>query len=581
MEKFIEDLVYHNEYDEKTLQTKLSLHRLDQYFEPDKFILNILHHAILAKNLKLIYELLVQLNENPAPCLKTKLPYLHLAAIIGCPEVAKQLCRFFLANEEVEDNIWWASIKHCLENEDFIAFITGITSNDFFSVLKSKFELLLKEMTRLDLKHKSTAIDVAAICKSEEVLKIYLHTTPLLKKPSSSFTLFDRAIEFNSPRAFSYLTETSSTLTLSSAFINAIRQLRLDVVERLMSCDKLNITEALGMSNPFHIACMMTRITSDRPNTRYLGLDDLFAFFIKQDFDVNSKSAPGHFPLYSLLYSLVHEKDVNSRGVPEYHIRALTLLLEAGADPNFDETTLSNKKITFNSSSLICLSPRDLYISALDAYFSCLQTCDTWSNHVMEHLDQVCLLLLEHNADATKMLLNNETPLHLLVRLAANQHCMGHLSADFFLMMRMLMYFGANPDARTLASISYPVHYYFSHIFHIMGGTIAYDRWINSGAIQQVVGILTYMDRDEANTAVKMIGDDMVRTVKENDGLTEEFVEKINHTLLDYVRNVMSLQDICKMTLWRATGRKVNRLKGLRLPRRLFSEIKSFFAVDV
>ena len=65
------------------------------------------------------------------------------------------------------------------------------------------------------------------------------------------------------------------------------------------------------------------------------------------------------------------------------------------------------------------------------------------------------------------------------------QHAMGHMHADLGTMCRMLLYFGANPNEKSTNGL-YPVHYYFPILVHLMGGKIAFNRWLDAENMQQV-----------------------------------------------------------------------------------------------
>ena len=120
---------------------------------------------------------------------------------------------------------------------------------------------------------------------------------------------------------------------------------------------------------------------------RNYGLDNATNVLIKHGFEVNDFSKSGSFPLYSLLNSLIEEKDFFAMGTPKYHLHALDLLLKAGADPNLDEVkySTSDQKHPYGHTL-----GRPLHTSALNALFGSLRSCDNWYAMFPEFVTHCC-----------------------------------------------------------------------------------------------------------------------------------------------------------------------------------------------
>lgn len=340
----------------------------------------------------------------------------------------------------------------------------------------------------------------------------------------------------------------------------------------------VDVTAALNTVNPFHVvylcstAFQQSRVRNPVDmSRRNVGLEEVTSFLIDCGFDINSRSPLGTYPLYSLVTALVQEKDNNPTQVPVYHIRTLDLILRAGAQGNFDELLVEDAAHVFSPA-------RDLATSILNCYFSCLQSCDTWRPHIMEHLDRVCLTLLENGGDPNYLDSLGKTPLHDLMRTMASQHAMGHMHADLSTMSRMLLYFGADPNQKSIKG-EYPVEYYFKKLMKDMGGLFAFRRWKSSNNASQVLNLLYYMDSPGASVSCQSILAN-IRGAGE-DGMPEDVIDFVICLMNEYTCNPKSLHELSRLAIWRAISRKVQNLKQLRMPKAFVSAIKALFALDI
>ena len=358
-------------------------------FSPDEDKLDMMHHCILAKYegaIGLLDHILMS-NTEISSRLEGSLGYLHLAALIGDSSIVKMLCELSNSGIDVKcGRSSWPDVEilwHYAQKGRDGCHVAGKVWNNFESVLS--------EISRFP-NESVYPVDVAALCGNVDCVRLLLsaHSKKLGPKKSSSTTSLDQAMDVDSMTAFKLLASQSiDPGNLAPTFLHALRQLLPAYVTVLLECG-VDTEKALSGSNPYHIACMQTRMSAMQDRSRrFFGLDVLTSLLIDHGFDVNSHRPLGMYPLYSLIYSLVREKDANPAYVPVYHINALKQLLHAGADPNYDEIQASKNDATFNP----MMASRDLSCSALDAYFSCLQSCDTWRPHLMQHLDLICLTL--------------------------------------------------------------------------------------------------------------------------------------------------------------------------------------------
>ena len=452
-----------------------------------------------------------------------------------------------------------------MKSKDSIKKICFYSSDEEFSLLCDRMNKILNNFSPSE---SSSALDIAAYLEHTTCLVALLNENPLADQVN--ITTLNNCLDLNSIKAFSFLLSCFNS-TIVGIFGYCIKNLNFDAVEVLLQI-KPNSIHEIDFS-PFHLASIGSLGLNLTQSSKYSNLLELFSLLISSGFDVNEKRFIGQYPLYSMIYSFVHELDNNRRYVPEFHIKSLELLVHAGANPNYDEQE-SHKNND-------CYTERDLYSSALNAFFDCLYSCETWSPRYTEYLDRVCLMLLENGADANHLNLNSESPLHAIMKLAADQHTMGHLSADFFSMTCQFLFFGADPNCLLPNSHIHitPLTYYFKNLFENMGGYISFNRWMKSDVLSQILPIFNYMNRDVANKTIKVISELLDQKVKDEEGLSISMSKKVKENLVEYLGGIRSLQDCCKLSVWHACNRKAMLIKDLELPKCIIEEFNSFFVI--
>ena len=546
---------------------------LGAFLVTDEFNLNVFHHAIISSNAVLMKVLVASLSEYES-ILETELPYLHLAAALGHKKLendVKKICEFFKADKKCKDS-WLTIIEDLLKNDNFKGLLQNFLDEEQCVYIFGKFKCLLAEIYQNKDEHFS-AMDVAVICDNENYVDLFLQKLFPGQRLSHEIQKLLAALRIGSQLLVNSLTRAFGEDDLYKLVAVRAKEVKVEEMRMILKTKRIDPKKPRNMPNLYHIAC-----TSGMHKVGQL--NKMVSLLLEYKFDINDNSHPCTYPLYSMIYSIVCGRDADPSRVPDY-LNSLQTMLKGGADPNFDE---NRNPPSTTQNYLPCRDPSS---SALDCYFHCLQFHENWN--MMEQLDQICLLLLENGTDTTYSEVNCGSLLHSLMQLSASHHAQGHLSADFFTMSRMLMYFGANPDYCPKVDESslevcqgYPVEFYFVRLFSLMGGRFAFSRWMKSTAVNQVAGILTYMNRDDALTAFGSICckvDEMVASGEV--GFDKEVAGHIKSTLQEYLIPVRSLQDFCRLALWRGYARRVNVLKRLHMPKRLMEGITSFFALEI
>jgi len=460
----------------------------DELWRPDENGLDIMHHAILSGHTSAV-SLFIELTSVLKKESSISVGYFHMACLLGREIVAGLIC-------DCPD------VGLTLGSESFVwpsfdVIRNYVKRSKRLQLKAEQLDVLEKVYYRVQT-HKNSepplqALDVAAMAGHIGCVDAVLNSR-IAQESAKQSSYLERALHLGSLHAFRLLlTLKPDTESVDFALQISLGRKLPEFVAALLDFG-VDIKRALDGFNPFHFIYLCSPFFYSRQVYAVIrkhihGIDKLTALLIERGFDVNIADPPGTFPLYSLLASLIQQKDYNPSKVPTSHINALDIILRANARTDVNELKLTNKR-DISPADITALSidaGRELATSALNAFFLGLQSSDTWRVHMAEHLDRICLTLLEHGASAAGSDDVPSSPLHDLMRATATQHVIGHMHADLSTMLRMLLYFGADPNDLNSAS-QYPIECYFSHLLGStgMGGLIAYRRWKATNNAAQV-----------------------------------------------------------------------------------------------
>jgi len=461
-------------------------------WKTDEDGLDIMHHAILSGHdgtVSLLNEIVPDSDKEQSVLVKPK-GYLHLACLLGRESIAGLVCDgpdvYVTVSCELVAWPGFDVIRDCVKKSKRLP----LDSEQLDAVEKVYHRIQVHNNSQPPLQ----ALDVAAMAGHVGCIIAVLNSR-LVRQSAKQSSCLGRALHLGSLHAFRLLlAHNPDSESVDFALQIALARKLPEFVAALVDFGA-DFKRALVGINPFHFVYLCSPFFYSRQvyaivRRHIHGIDKLTALLIERGFDVNNANPPGTFPLYSLLASLIQQKDYNPSTVPMSHINALEIMLRANAQTERNELDfMKNKDVSVSDVSAWSIDAgRELATSALNAFFVGLQASDTWRVHMAEHLDRICLTLLEHGASASGSDDVPSTPLHDLMCATATQHVIGHMHADLSTMSRMLLYFGANPNWLNSTS-QYPIECYFSHLFGStgMGGLIAYQRWKSTKNAEQVI----------------------------------------------------------------------------------------------
>ncbi|XP_046583384.1 uncharacterized protein LOC124290642 [Haliotis rubra] len=498
----------------------------------DSSDLDLLHHAILTNNVVAVGTLFSR-GLFKTPHEPGRHPYLHLACHLGYKSLL-----IMLLQERADDN------------KPALFHFPGDKSHSVNSV---------------DADHeqkKCTPLDVASEAGHLMCVKAILDfcqtgSKPTSKLKSESYT--DLACKLDSPSALRLLLcENPSQADLQKAVALALKMARPECLDALLRYD-IDQKVVFGGMNFFHV---LFKYSYSFDKSWYESLVTVTSVLLRHGQSVHAFHPSRTFPLYSLL-SHTHFHDLE-RSAP-YRIACLLLLLNSGADPNFDEIKIEE---LVNENEYETAFGRKAYPSALHSLFDTLSTYvadDCELDTIYKFLYKSTEILLNHGADVNYIGDTGQnrygTSLHAL---ADTSRHLGFHKQTLLLLLRH----GADPNIHTDCL---PLNY-FCEVFYGDVTTSTKDTTFQKLADSRRLGPLlkgmTLKSLQESEQYIRQLKDDVEKNSRGSAclGVVLEEIET-------YTTHVWSLKRSCMQIIWAQTGRKFLNVGYLPLPLALKTEI--------
>ena len=560
--------------DLQEIKTRLSALSKNDILREDKKHFDILHYAIEANYIEVVHLLFLK-GYFFEPYLPKFVPYLHLACKHGRTAILN-----ILLKERPNDlgrSIQSNNFSHLPTSNSDLHRGDGESESSYTrdDYIDCKSDLHLQNFSPLDIAAEGGHLKcVQTLLNSFDTRAVpnqSNHETQRNENQRMSF--LETAVEKCSTKTVQLLLSSSEVQQrdVNSAFKMALHRKLSDCMHVLLSDGNVQVSSILNDMNPFHVLYMYSSAYQTYKERNYC-LDKATSVLISHGFDVNDFSKCGSFPMYSLLNSLIEEKDFYPMETPKYHLKALELLLEAGADPNFDEVTNSLNIATNPYGQTL---GRPLHTSALNALFGSLQTSDNWYAMFPEFVTHCCGLLLRGGCNPKRVDGRGRTVLHDVMKCLAMEHTMGNMGINVLPIIQILMRYGADPNIYS-ASELYPVSSYFQTLFNLMDGRLAFDNWKASKCQAQVLHLLSYMTHANASEASQQIIQ-ICQSAEEKSVAKVSLVSFVTFMLHQYSHKHLCLQDLCRLQIWESIDRQRDKLACLPLPKSLQNSVLNHF----
>ncbi|XP_060080244.1 uncharacterized protein LOC132559629 [Ylistrum balloti] len=504
--------------------------------------LDILHHAIICNNIEAV-GLFFHQGYFKLPHESPSVPYLHLSARLGHKTILAMLIQ-----ERGHDNV---PMKFKYYGQ------TGL-SEDSPKAMRIPI---------VDGKDKLSPLDIAGeyghigcVCT---ILDHFYGGKVRHKSKSTKDAYVNLACELDSPPALRLLLSHNPTEEdIKNAVGVALKMARPECLDVLLGL-KPDISSLFGGMNLYHV---LFSYSLSFKKSWYESLLTVTTLLIKHSHDLSKCLPYRTYPLYSLLsHSSCHDLDNSS----PYLLACLLVMLNAGADPNFDELEFEKEltKRKFNSTAAF---GRSAFSSAIHCLFD---TIGKYSDQVQ--IEQK-LSLRSHLGKCTEALLKHGADLNYVGRIedqcntyGNSLHCFCRIAPKIGLgwkMLKLLLRHGANPDAKIYGY--YPLNVFFehllayattsdrSHVFGIEHSSFVMDSMAQS-ALRDSYEIFSNMAAsfDQPSSKHKRI----------LAGIKTEYEKRIS--------DVWTLRRWCVFTVWVSCGRKIDQAARLPLPKRLRDSI--------
>lgn len=526
--------------------------------ERDEHDLDILHYSILWQHTEVVQLLLTKgyFQDTHRP---PSVPYLHLACHVGHALITSILLQERPSDYDVTISpATWLYMTQLVPSSE--------VSTAHVNMMKSDSG-----------HHELTPIDIVSWSGNIKCVYVMLNYLPPKSMfPNRCFSALERAVQVNSTRSLQLiLSDHPEEGNMKRAAKEALRHKMDECLDVLLN-HGVPVGMVLNGMNPYHFMYMYASAfqAGKGQGKRHKGLPQSTAVLVRHGFDVNNSDLIGSYPLYSLLYSLIQEKDYNPSSVPKYHIETLQTLLASGARTDFDEVHQISSRSTEADVSELPMIGRELYTSALNAFLVPLQSSDAWRPHMKNYLDQCVLLLLEHGADPAHVNSFGETPLHDLMKAVAMQHAMGHMFIDLGNMCRMLLLHGADPNAAAPSGF-YPISHYFSTLCKMMGGLYAFERWRKTDCVPQILNLVFFMDHSKVVEAYYQVNQVLIEA--KTDGMSDSIISYVQELFTRFMTKTRPLCELSCLGVWKAAGRRREILSAWHMPALLRRHIIEMF----
>ncbi|XP_052820368.1 E3 ubiquitin-protein ligase MIB1-like [Mya arenaria] len=324
----------------------------------------------------------------------------------------------------------------------------------------------------------------------------------------------------------------------------------------LLLQQKVKTDDMFGKRNFFHMLYSFSNM-SQFGTDGYRRLPEVTRILIKYKYDVKRASPPNTYPMYSLIKNSVCIHDyVNTR----HYVFCLRMLVEAGADPNFDETQHEKK---LNMKGIKSEHGRMSYSSAMHCL---LETIECFSEYLeskslaVRFITQMAECLIQANAR-----LNGEGRLGgrdcdrygtVLHQFAKSSVKLG-VDTDIF---KYLLRQGADPNAREKNG-KYVINTFIDTLFDSLKElTYREHPPDHTDNVEIMLSLSLFMTRACVMETLKIVKKDYSRSTPQH---LKKYYDMAVKSLDERVKEVWPLKRICRVLIWDLCNRDASKVKSL------------------
>lgn len=501
----------------------------------DESGLDLLHRCIILNSPEAVEFLLSNrfFNESHQPKYN---PYLHLAAKLGHRAIIGIILQYRWNDNRLMSTLIYPEVMN-IENKN--------------------------HCLKLENQPKVTPLDIAATNKHLDCVHQILNMCVLKNNPEHKDSGYlALATLAGSPSALCYLLKQKYKAEEVRAAVEiAVKCAKATCLDLLLET-KVKTDDLFEGKNVFH---MLYTFSSGKEFGRngYASLPAVTAVLVKYKFNVSSKNPTNTYPLYSLLFnSLCMHDAINT----QYYVQCVRILLEAGADPNFDEVKYEE---TIKAKGKKSLVGRPAFSSAMHCL---LETVETYAEFMQSASLAVKFVLecgealLSHDAKAKKKGRSGKhrnTVLGPILHQYAKTCVAIGVDENVF---RFLLRYGA--DANYKLNDKYFINTYLDTLLDKLSQIAFYMRQPNHvDNVETMLKMCKYMSRKCVKDALRLFKNRHYRSIEQ----TAKYITMVQTELERQIKTIKPLKHLAAMNVWELCDRNANSVHQLNIS----SELKT------
>ncbi|KAL8571533.1 hypothetical protein ACOMHN_056828 [Nucella lapillus] len=424
-----------------------------------------------------------------------------------------------------------------------------------------------------------TPLDVAARARHVECVKVMLSVCVLKAHPDapSKGYLTLAALE-DCPAAVNLLLETTkpdkqTTEDFKAAVEVCVQRAHPECLDLLLSKRPQNVDpkQLFKQINFFHV---LYTFSATYGKGSYGRLPEVTRVLIKRGHNVNAKIPPRTYPLYTLL---THSFCFHDYSFTKHYVDCLRLLLEQGADPNFDEVQYE-KRYQQRGGGKSSAAGRNAFSSALHCL---LETVETYATNMaskplaVRFVEDCAEVLASYRADASKVgvIGDGKSDLQGNVLHQYAKSCVT-LGVDRSI-LRCILRFGAEPDMKVNGK--YALNVYFDKLFELLSRCEVVDTghkyeddvngiqrflcpYMSSAHIREAAKIFT---QSHGRSRSQQVLIDSLFLLFVLCSMVKYYIDKVQASLERRSKQVRPLQGLAAWRVWQVCGKRAAVVRNL------------------
>ncbi|XP_052239911.1 uncharacterized protein LOC127850680 isoform X2 [Dreissena polymorpha] len=319
---------------------------------------------------------------------------------------------------------------------------------------------------------------------------------------------------------------------------------------------KIKTDDMFGKKNFFHMLYTFSN-TTEFGTEGYRRLPDVTQVLIRHKYDVNKASPPNTYPMYSLIKNSLC---IHDYGNTRHYVTALRMLVDAGANPNFDEVAYETK---LNAKGIKSEHGRMAYSSAMHCL---LETTEVFSEYLeskalaVRFVVQMSEALIQSRAkiNARGRLGDKDCNRYgtVLHQFAKSSVKLG-VDTDIF---KYLLRQGADPNARE-ENGKYVINTFCDTLFSSLKELTHHEKpKDHSNDVETMLSLTLFMTRACVKETLQILKKDYSKNTPQH---IKKYYETAVRQLEERYHEVWPLKRICRTLIWDLCERDAARVKSL------------------